>query len=94
MKNWRKSKQYRTWRSCVVEGKVCYICKTTNDLHAHHINHAMYFPDERFDVENGVALCEGCHSQYHNNYHRSNRTKCTKYHWDNFLSLVGYVQNL
>lgn len=93
--NWRNTKAYRIWRDAVIDrDKCCQTCGATENLHVHHKNHATYFPDERFDVNNGVTQCEDCHSNYHNNYHRSNRVKCTKHDFENFLSLVRYLRKV
>ena len=37
-------------------------------LHAHHKNSWKFFPEQRFDVENLVALCERCHKLFHKTY--------------------------
>ena len=52
---------------------------------------ARYFPSERFDVENGVCLCHDCHRQFHTNFKRSYRVKCTKNDFDNFCELMQYA---
>lgn len=91
-KNWRNSKEYNEWRSAVLKNNPkCDICLSDKGLHAHHINHASYFPELRFEVKNGITLCNKCHSNYHNNYHRSYRHKCTEYDYKNFKSLVKYL---
>lgn len=91
--SWRHTREYRVWRASVIRRDTrCVICNSMDRRHAHHINHATYFPEERFDVENGVCLCGKCHSQFHNNFKRSTRTKCTRYDWDNFLCLVSYFK--
>ena len=91
--DWRSSREYRIWRVTVIlRDKTCQICgKGTKDgivRHAHHLNSASYFIDERFDPENGVCLCSVCHINFHTNYKRSYRTKCTKYDFANMLSFV------
>ena len=56
------------------------------------MNSGSYFPDERFDVDNGVTLCGDCHMNFHNNFKRSNRVSCTKYDYDNFVVLTNYFK--
>jgi len=93
--DWRKTAEYRRWRVAVIRRDgVCQICNRRKNRQAHHINSASYFPDERFNVDNGITLCRSCHSQFHNNYKKSTRQKCTKDDWDNFCVLVEYVKNL
>ena len=94
-KSWHQSKEYRIWRIKVIRrDKVCQICGSRQSRQAHHMNSGSYFPDERYDIENGVTLCRHCHSQFHNNYKRSYRQKCTKYDFENFRSLVTYFKSL
>lgn len=95
MSNWRSTRDYRVWRAAVIRRDgVCQICGTRQHRHAHHLNHATYFPEERFDVENGICLCAGCHSMYHNKYHGSTRVKCTAVWFSKFRLIVDYIRNL
>jgi len=91
--HWRRTREYRVWRAIVIRrDKVCQICGSNQGRNAHHLNSASYFPDERFDPENGVCLCSKCHMNFHNNFKRSYRTKCTKYDYDNFVVLTDYFK--
>lgn len=90
--SWRRTREYRAWRIAVIrKGGTCDVCGSIKHRHAHHLNHASYFPEQRFDVKNGVVLCSKCHSHYHNDYHRNTRIKCTNYNYKNFKSLVNYL---
>ena len=92
MSDWRRSREYRIWRVAVVRRDgVCQVCGTRKNRHAHHKNHATYFPEQRFDVDNGTVFCGRCHSKFHNDYKRSTQTKCTDYDHYNFMSLVSYL---
>jgi len=91
--SWRNSKEYRIWRAEVIRRDVrCVVCDTLQNRHAHHINHATYFPEQRFDVENGVCLCADCHSHFHNDFRGTTRMKCTRYDYDNYISLTNYFK--
>ena len=93
MANWRSSREYRIWRMLVIRrDSRCVICNSLQKRNAHHINHATYFVDQRFDVDNGVTLCYPCHMNFHNNFIRSYRTKCTRYEWENFKVLATYFK--
>lgn len=95
MSNWRQSREYRIWRAGVIRrDKRCKICDSIKNRHAHHIDHATYFPEKRFRLDNGVCLCQYCHSQFHNNFKNSTREKCTRKDWYNFVSLVVYIGNV
>ena len=94
MKNWRSSKEYRVWRVKVIRrNKRCVICGSLKRREAHHLNSASYFKNQRFDVSNGVCLCHDCHMQFHTNYKKSYRQKCTKYDFYNFIDLVKYFKS-
>lgn len=95
MSDWRTAREYRVWRAQVImRDKRCVICGSIHGRHAHHVNHATYFVDQRFDVDNGVTLCSRCHMNYHCNFNRSYRTKCDEYNFMNFVHLSTYFNGL
>lgn len=51
------------WRKAVIkrDRKVCRRCLATKRLQAHHIKPFRSHPEERWDVANGLTLCEPCH---------------------------------
>lgn len=55
---------------------MCQCCKgTSKNLNAHHLNGYHWFVEGRFNVENGITLCEDCHKQFHKLYGMRNNTK-------------------
>lgn len=63
----RKSPAYREWRGAVFE-RDNYTCVECGDnrgrnLNADHIKPWSFFPDLRFDVDNGRTLCVPCHQK-------------------------------
>ena len=87
--SWRNTKEYHKWKEKVIErDKKCLICGNTKHLNSHHINSASYFPNERFNIENGVTLCHNHHTMFHNSYKNSYRQKCTKKDFANFLEMM------
>lgn len=60
----RKSLEYRLWREAVFS-RDDFTCKECNArgiyLEADHIKPFAYFPDLRFDINNGRTLCKSCH---------------------------------
>lgn len=65
----RGSYLYVQWRNAVLtrDGHTCQNCGATGDvrLHAHHIQPWAHAPELRFDVANGVTVCESCHANIH-----------------------------
>lgn len=62
----RNSYSYRKWREQVIErDKKCAICNSTDKLVAHHIKPFAEYPTLRFDINNGITLCESCHMKLH-----------------------------
>jgi len=93
MARWRNTVKYRIWRISVIRrDKVCQVCKSRKNRQAHHINHASYFPEQRFNINNGITLCASCHSQFHNNFKNSTREKCTSKDLNNFFDLIRYIK--
>lgn len=46
---------------------ICQIChhRGGNSLRAHHIKSFADYPENRYDVDNGLTLCESCHIYTH-----------------------------
>ena len=60
--------EYLQWRSKVFERDnwTCQTCDVRGiKLHAHHIKKWSEYKQLRYDVENGVSLCEDCHRLTH-----------------------------
>ena len=89
--SWRNTREYRIWRVGVIRRDgCCKVCGTLKARHAHHLNHSSYFPEEKFDVDNGITLCQKCHSHFHNDYKASTRAKCTKHDMKEYQKLADY----
>lgn len=63
----RNMSEYIEWRKAVFErdSYTCQECGAKGRLNAHHVKQWSYHPDLRFDVSNGITLCEECHSKKH-----------------------------
>ena len=65
------SARHKRWREKVLRraGYLCEECKRygrrTPATVAHHIKHADEYPELRFIVSNGRALCNACHNKEH-----------------------------
>lgn len=54
----------------------CVICGRKGvAVNSHHLNAWASFPDERYDVDNGVCLCQDCHNEFHEIYGKGKNTK-------------------
>ena len=84
-------RKYRIWRVKIIRrDKCCILCGSKKRKSAHHLNSWSYFPDERYDLDNGVCLCANCHITFHTDFKRSYRQKCTKYDFRNYIALIHY----
>jgi len=64
----RKSLNFKLWREAVYErdGWICQNChKKGGRLNPHHIKAFSLFPGLRFEVSNGMTLCQKCHKELH-----------------------------
>lgn len=54
------------WRKEVIKrDKKCQYCGSEEKLHAHHISKWSDDPVNRINLDNGITLCEKCHSEQH-----------------------------
>lgn len=62
------STEYKKWREKVFErdNYFCQECSSDNYITAHHIKSFAHYPELRFNVENGLTLCEKCHTKTDN----------------------------
>lgn len=63
----RQCKKYKEWAKAVKtrDGFICVICRSTKNLHAHHVIPWNERVDLRFNIENGQTLCCSCHTKSH-----------------------------
>lgn len=76
----RGQKEYRQWRSLVFE-RDNYTCQCCGDskggnLHSHHIYNFAEYISIRFEVSNGITICDKCHSfQIAGSFHHTYGTR-------------------
>lgn len=84
LQNERNSNEYGIWRNMVYEKDwyTCQCCGAYSNIvkNAHHIVNFSDNKDLRYDVDNGITLCEDCHystkkGSFHNIYGTRNNTE-------------------
>ena len=80
----RASYEYVQWRKAVFsrDKYTCQKCFAksgvdgkTVEIQAHHICNWSDNPDKRYDIDNGITLCESCHIQFHVIYGKHNNNE-------------------
>ena len=63
----RQKSEYKEWRKAVYkrDGYKCQMCGTNINLHAHHKKEFAQFPGLRYEVSNGLTVCQICHGKIH-----------------------------
>jgi hypothetical protein len=64
----RFTKEYKKWRKSVFERDIytCTACgKIGGNLNAHHIKPYATYKELRYELSNGITLCEDCHKSFH-----------------------------
>jgi len=64
----RKTKEWIDWRKQIFErdNYTCQSCgKRGCTLHPHHIKKRSEFPELKFNIDNGLTLCNNCHTKIH-----------------------------
>lgn len=79
---WRQTLEYQLWRKQVFQrdSYQCQLCGNDEggNLTAHHTKPADQYPELRYDLANGMTVCELCHSQIHGHPVRGSRHKDTE----------------
>lgn len=79
----RATHEYIQWRQSVFSRDL-YTCRRCGDksgrgheveLHAHHILNWRDHIDSRYDIDNGITLCERCHNDFHSKYGKRHNTQ-------------------
>lgn len=93
----RASKKFKEWRKKVFE-RDDYQCQKCGNrsgqdnkvyLHPHHIMNFSEYKELRFDMDNGITFCKGCHNTFHRLFGRKNNNKEQV---DNFIYLIWRSQ--
>ena len=65
----RRSSKYKNWKKQVLtrDNYICQRCDSKENLVVHHIKKFSENKQLRFDVNNGITLCQKCHKEVHKN---------------------------
>lgn len=63
----RRSSRYKAWKQAVLQkdNYICKKCGNKDNLVAHHIKPFASNKELRFDINNGITLCQNCHKEEH-----------------------------
>lgn len=78
----RKSLDYQNWRKQIYErdNYTCQCCGETGKiLNAHHIYNFADYPNLRTSIDNGITLCEDCHTKRGVGFHSLYGYSCNTY---------------
>lgn len=70
--------RYQQWAKDVKirDNYTCQICgKRGSKIHSHHVNSWDKFPEIRYEIDNGVTLCNLHHDEFHRLYGCGNNTE-------------------
>jgi hypothetical protein len=76
--NERNIEGYSEWRNAVYkrDSYTCQSCQQVGgNINAHHLDGYHWCKDKRTDINNGVTLCDDCHTEFHSTYGKRNNTK-------------------
>lgn len=64
------SHEYKKWRLEVYkkDNYCCVKCNSKKNINAHHIYSWKHHPELRYEISNGITLCEECHITLHQKY--------------------------
>lgn len=79
----RATYEYATWRKEVFSRDhfTCQCCGDKSgdghnvEINAHHIKNWKDYPEDRYNVDNGITLCQKCHMKFHSVYGKHNNTQ-------------------
>lgn len=73
----KRPSQTKAWRADIYKRDryTCQLCGFNSNLRAHHLNGFNWAIDERYDINNGITLCEECHNDFHSKYGKGQNTR-------------------
>lgn len=96
----RNSRQDYEWKLGVLQrdNYTCFKCgKNKSNVVAHHLDGYNWCKEKRYDITNGVCLCQQCHSEFHNIYGYGDNTQQQFEEWLNKTidnNMLKYYNNV
>ena len=87
--------EFQRWARAVKvnDNFICQICNAQGVyVEAHHKNGWNTFPDERYDLDNGVTLCKRCHDRFHETYGFGGNTKFQFEEYNNVARMLRALE--
>lgn len=84
---------HKEWAKIVKERDSfrCDICGAVGvPLESHHLNSYYYFPEQRYDIDNGVCLCR----KHHEHFHLVYSSNCHKWQYEQFKKTCKAIQRI
>ena len=89
-----RDKRHQIWAKLVKERDQyrCICCGKSNTfLHSHHLNSWDHFINDRYNIQNGVCICQNCHIQFHSRYLKGNNTRAQ---FEEFQALIKLIESI
>lgn len=64
-------KKLQAWSKEIRKNGVCEVCGAKEHIDAHHILQKEYWPEQKFELKNGLALCKRCHKFSKFSFHKN-----------------------
>jgi len=64
--------------------KKCQVCNTKHNLEAHHLDDKTHYPKRALLLDNGIALCGNCHTEFHS-WNGGFQARCTKSRFEKWI---------
>ncbi len=73
---------------------VCQICGASGVyLEAHHKNSWNAYPDQRYDLDNGITLCQHHHRSFHEQFGYGNNTEYQYQQYEEIANILRKLAN-
>lgn len=89
-----QDKRFVLWSKKVKERDnwICGVCNRYGvPMNSHHINAWDAFIEERYDLNNGVCLCERCHNRLHLVYGKGGNTRAQFNEFKEMMRLINKI---